>query len=152
MIEPVVVRNWREGFLRYKAGIEAKHSAEEIVRKGLLAHYLADYIETRTGLKLSAQASPYHSCSLNKHTNPHPFTLAVDAELLNFEIMIYVEDALNFVLPGNLVDCTETPGGWLPIDMLESLIEQNGGWVKDALPPPPTTTNVINDRPRVLEV
>ena len=94
MTEPVVVRNWLACFAVFKSDIEARYTPGEIATQGLLAQFICNDIEMRSGLRLSAQASPYHACSLMRRGMGHPHCIDPAKPPIDFEIMIYVDDGV----------------------------------------------------------
>jgi hypothetical protein len=148
-IEPVCIFNWKQNWARHKAEVEAKPAD---IRPVLLDCLISTAIECRSGLVISAQASPFHYCDLRSsfmggsmaddwHMDGTPPTC--------FEVMVSNE-AGHWVHPSLLG--TDDPAGWVSIEAIEETIGKNGGWVRDDEIPSFTAPNILTIKPRKLDL
>lgn len=94
-----------------------------IVRE-TLGSKVAKPLEMASGLTVSVQASDSHYCkpreTLSTYNNYEEFEMGFPSSVLPDEFTQYAEDASRL---------TETVYGWVPKELIEKLVKDNGGLV-----------------------
>lgn len=113
---------------------------------------LCEHILCRNGLRISAQASAMHSCSLKSYTAISECKVDRGAgEPNSFEVMLR-DVQNNHTLTGPFIGYDNDPVGFVSPQDIEELIAANGGWVLDPAPQLPRSKNVLDQGQRKLDL
>ncbi|QSY98608.1 hypothetical protein J2J97_32405 (plasmid) [Rhizobium bangladeshense] len=156
--EPVCIFNWKQNWERHKA--KTMEEAKPELRRTLIDCLSCTPIKCRSGLTISAQASPFHYCSLRPSFmgGDQPNEWHMDGTLpTTFEVLVsWPEDMQEpWINPALLARDEEgeiTVAGWVQIADIEETIAMNGGWVLDHEIPKFTAQNALTATKRALDL